>query len=373
MTFYLITGDRYRRWNLVWMAVAAYSTLTVGLQDGWILSTLIWVLEMLAIGTAVPWMMARLGRVFPKRICAVLDAGLVIGVPVGVCVGVVSPIIFQYHSSAAAAGRIGLVVGLVSVACFCSALMLLWAGLSGIAFFIQDCRRYPASVRFTNSVLRQMVTNSNDTGSSVLPVYVFQVSNRYKMLGIKEVPLMIKPNSTPNRTQDDLAEYLTQLNPSRFQQNLQEVRGFKTRTLIRVTDPQLNSAQHHDVVATTECCEEIIFRLISTLESRGMVHAHLFEDGRIVGFVAKAGWFSSSYETESLPHIPTAINSRLQHLANIELHGLGAHFDFYHSAPEEGPDKIILLVVDYGGSDVFWAWYRDPGGIVIAKLIQMLV
>jgi hypothetical protein len=98
----------------VWGAVAAVSTVFVGVQDGWNWMTALWAVEVVLFGLLhlpelTRWVMDRInpnGIVNVMVVCAV-----VIGAPLGAVMGTLLPLVYQTNFSSHVAGRIGLFVG----------------------------------------------------------------------------------------------------------------------------------------------------------------------------------------------------------------------------------------------------------------------
>ena len=114
------------RLRKIWAGIAVVTTMLVGLHDGWTWNTAAWALEVIVIGqTDLPAISRRLsGRLqrnpLPSKPLSVMlvtalnamcGSAIVLGAPVGLCIGVVLPIVYRLNITSHLSGLLGLLIG----------------------------------------------------------------------------------------------------------------------------------------------------------------------------------------------------------------------------------------------------------------------
>jgi hypothetical protein len=121
---YLDDPSNTRPWNITWAAVTVFSTVVVGLIDGWTWRVLSWSLETLTIGQGLPMVLSKLKPRIPRPFYSLAATVLYLGAPVGLSFGVMSPFLYQIEQSAAVAGYYGLAIGVAAVIYYSAVLAL---------------------------------------------------------------------------------------------------------------------------------------------------------------------------------------------------------------------------------------------------------
>jgi len=124
-------GDLYfkdpsatRPWSITWAVVTVFSTVVVGLIDGWTWRVLWWSAEMVTIGQGLPMILVKLKPRIPHLNYNLAATVLYIGAPLGLCFGVMSPFLYKLNQPATVTGYYGLALGVAAVIYYSAVLVL---------------------------------------------------------------------------------------------------------------------------------------------------------------------------------------------------------------------------------------------------------
>lgn len=343
-----------KAWKYVWAVTTIFTTVVVGLQDGWPWPAYLWLVEIVLVSQTLCWTLRFVSRLQLRELQAAVTVIFFIAAPLGVSAGVILPVFFGINVSAAASGRNGLAIGSGSVAV---AVLLL-----EIFVHLPVGRRRKPCLRVED--VFEILTSRRSLGGPPFLHWLFIGCDELSNIPVPDVPGKPK-KQTARLAGEDLEEYLKQLNPLHDHQGKQSDDAITCFTFVRVDDPSRRAEAVHERCALIADQEHTIHRLISALEDQQLTLARISHDGKTTVCHVQSPCAPVPYQPTEPPTL-----SALRELSDHDLIAPNKYFSLRSQHGHGG--KHVLLVAGQQEGDVFWSCCREGGRITIEKATSVV-